>query len=155
MRLGPELGKSQFAEATLHQRRLHSPRHCVLRRKTTLGDTLTDVAPRCVQNVAAQLMELDQICYVAGSVGDGDLNVQVYARDTEELVRLVNDVIGTIPGVARVRALIVPVGGGFAETTLGRMTPARSTVATSRGGSPTTGVSGIRPSPTWAGSRPV
>jgi len=61
-----------------------------------------------VQNVAAQLMELDQICYVAGSVGDGDLNVQVYARDTEELVRLVNDVIGTIPGVARVRTLIVP-----------------------------------------------
>ena len=73
MRLGPGLGKSQFAEATLHQRRLRSPRHCVLCRKTTLGDTLTDVAPRCVQNVAAQLMELDQICYVAGSVGDGDL----------------------------------------------------------------------------------
>ena len=112
---------------------------------TTLGDILIDVAPGCVQNVAAQLMELDQICYVAGSVGDGDLNVQVYARDTEELVRLVNDVIGTIPGVARVRALIVPVGGGFAETTLGRMTPARSTVATSRGGLPTTGVSGMRP----------
>ena len=38
----------------------------------------------------------------------GISNVQVYARDTEDLVRLVNDVIGTIPGVARVRALIVP-----------------------------------------------
>jgi DNA-binding Lrp family transcriptional regulator len=45
---------------------------------------------------------------VGGVVGDGDLSIQVYARDTEELVRLSNEVIGSIPGVTRVRTIIVP-----------------------------------------------
>jgi Lrp/AsnC family transcriptional regulator for asnA, asnC and gidA len=75
---------------------------------TTIGDVLIEVTPGCLQDVAAQLVELDQVSYVAGTVGDGDLNVQVYARDNEELVRLVNEEIGAIPGVARVRTLIVP-----------------------------------------------
>ena len=75
---------------------------------TTIGDVVIDVAPGYLQDVAAQLVDLDQVSYVAGSVGDGDLIVQVYARDAEELVRLVSEVIGTIPGVARVRTTIVP-----------------------------------------------
>lgn len=75
---------------------------------TTIGDVVIDVSPGHLQNVAAQLVDLDQVSYVAGSVGDGDLVVQVYARDAEELVRLVNEVIGTIPGVARVRTTMVP-----------------------------------------------
>jgi len=75
---------------------------------TTIGDVLIDVAPGRLQNVAAQLVDLDQVSYVAGSVGDGDLVVQLYARDAEELVRLADEVIGTIPGVARVRTTIVP-----------------------------------------------
>jgi Lrp/AsnC family transcriptional regulator for asnA, asnC and gidA len=74
----------------------------------TIGDVVIDVAPGCLQEVAAQLVALDQVSYVAGAVGDGDLNAQVYARDTEELVRLTNEVIGVIPGVARVRTVIVP-----------------------------------------------
>ena len=74
----------------------------------TIGDVLIDVAPGCLQEVAAQLVDLDQVSYVAGAVGDGDLNAQVYAHDTEELVRLTNEVIGVIPGVTRVRTVIVP-----------------------------------------------
>ena len=45
--------------------------------------------------------------YVAGSVGGGDLSVQVCARDTEELLGFVNDVIGKVPG-ARDRLAMVP-----------------------------------------------
>jgi DNA-binding Lrp family transcriptional regulator len=74
----------------------------------TIGDVLIEVSPGCLQEVAAHLVEIDQVSYVAGTVGDGDLNVQIYARDTEELVRLVNEQIGAIPGVARVRTIIVP-----------------------------------------------
>jgi Lrp/AsnC family transcriptional regulator, regulator for asnA, asnC and gidA len=74
----------------------------------TIGEVVINVAPGCLQQVAAQLVELDQVSYVAGAVGDGDLNAQIYARDTEELVRLTNEVIGVIPGVARVRTIIVP-----------------------------------------------
>jgi Lrp/AsnC family transcriptional regulator for asnA, asnC and gidA len=74
----------------------------------TIGDVLIEVAPGSLQDVAAQLVEIDQVSYVAGAVGEGDLNAQIYARDTEELVRVVDEVIGAIPGVARARTVIVP-----------------------------------------------
>ncbi len=75
---------------------------------STVGDVLIDVAPGQLQEVAAQLVQLGQVSYVGGVVGDGDLNVQVYARDTEELVRVTNEVLGSIAGVTRVRTIIVP-----------------------------------------------
>jgi DNA-binding Lrp family transcriptional regulator len=75
---------------------------------TTTADVMLDVAPGCLQDVAAHLVELDQVSYIAGSVGDGDLVAQVHARNPEELVRLVNEAIGTIPGILRVRTAIVP-----------------------------------------------
>jgi DNA-binding Lrp family transcriptional regulator len=74
----------------------------------TIADLVIDVAPGWLQDVAAQLVDLDQVSYIAGSVGDGDLMAEVYARDPEELVRLVNEAIGSIPGVVRVRTAIVP-----------------------------------------------
>lgn len=75
---------------------------------TTIGDITIDVAPNSLQDVAAELVQIDQIAYVAGTLGDGNLNAQIYARDNEELVRLVDEVIGSIPGVTRVRTIIVP-----------------------------------------------
>jgi DNA-binding Lrp family transcriptional regulator len=63
----------------------------------TIADLVIDVAPGWLQDVAAQLVDLDQVSYIAGSVGD-----------PEELVRLVNEAIGSIPGVVRVRTAIVP-----------------------------------------------
>jgi Lrp/AsnC family transcriptional regulator for asnA, asnC and gidA len=65
-----------------------------------IGDVLKDVA--------AQLVEFPTVSYVAGSVGEGDLSVQVYARDTEELLRFVNEVIGKVPGVTRTKLAMVP-----------------------------------------------
>jgi Lrp/AsnC family transcriptional regulator, regulator for asnA, asnC and gidA len=73
-----------------------------------IGDVLVDVAPGRLQDVAAQLVEFDTVSYVAGSVGEGDLSLQVYARDTGELLRFVNEVIGKIPGVTRTKTYMVP-----------------------------------------------
>jgi Lrp/AsnC family transcriptional regulator, regulator for asnA, asnC and gidA len=72
------------------------------------GDVLIEVAPGMVQAVADQLCGLDNISYVAGSVGDGDLSAQVYARDTEDLLRFVDEVIGSVRGVSRTRTVVVP-----------------------------------------------
>ena len=55
-----------------------------------------------------RIVDFENASYVAGSVGDGDLSVQVYARDTEELLRFVNEVIGKVEGVARTRTVMVP-----------------------------------------------
>ena len=67
------------------------------------GDVLIDVAPGKLQDVAAQIVQFDNVSYVAGSVGEGDLSIQVYARDTEELLRFVNEVVGKVPGVTRTK----------------------------------------------------
>ena len=75
---------------------------------TVIGDVLIDVAPGKLQDVAAQLVDIPTVSYVAGSVGEGDLSVQVYARDTEELLRFVNEVIGKVPGVTRTKLAMVP-----------------------------------------------
>ncbi len=72
------------------------------------GDVLVDVAPGRLQDVAVQMVEFPTVSYVAGSVGEGDLSVQVYARDTEELLRVVNEVIGKVPGVTRTKLAMVP-----------------------------------------------
>lgn len=73
-----------------------------------IGDVLVDVAPGRLQDVAARIVEFEHVSYVAGSVGDGDLSVQVCARDTAELMRLVNEQIGKVPGVTRTRTVMVP-----------------------------------------------
>jgi Lrp/AsnC family transcriptional regulator, regulator for asnA, asnC and gidA len=73
-----------------------------------IGDVLIDVAPGKLQDVAVQLVDFPTVSYVAGSVGEGDLSVQVYARDTEELLRFVNEVIGKVPGVTRTKLAMVP-----------------------------------------------
>ena len=73
-----------------------------------IADLMIDVVPGQLQEVAARLVELEEVSYVAGTLGDGDLSIQIYARDTEDLVRLTSEVIGVIPGVARVRTIIIP-----------------------------------------------
>ncbi len=72
------------------------------------GDVIIEVAPGMLQTVAEQLCTLDNVSYVGGSVGDGDLSAQVYARDTEDLLRFVDEVIGKINGVSRTRTVMVP-----------------------------------------------
>jgi Lrp/AsnC family transcriptional regulator for asnA, asnC and gidA len=73
-----------------------------------MADVLIEVAPGQLQEVAAQVVEFENVSYVAGSVGEGDLSIQVYARDTEELLRLVEEVIGKVPGVTRTKTVMVP-----------------------------------------------
>ena len=73
-----------------------------------MADVLIEVAPGRLQDVAAQVVEFENVSYVAGSVGEGDLSIQVYARDTEELLRFVNEVIGKVPGVTRTKLAMVP-----------------------------------------------
>jgi DNA-binding Lrp family transcriptional regulator len=73
-----------------------------------VGDILIDVAPGRLHDVAAQVVDFENVSYVAGSVGEGDLSIQVYARDAEELLRFVNEVIAKVPGVARTKVAIVP-----------------------------------------------
>jgi Lrp/AsnC family transcriptional regulator, regulator for asnA, asnC and gidA len=73
-----------------------------------MADVIIEVSPGQLQKVAERLVEFENVSYCAGSVGEGDLSIQVYARDTEELLQFVNEVVGTVSGVVRTKTIMVP-----------------------------------------------
>ncbi len=73
------------------------------------ADVLLEVETGRIQAVAEALVELDCISYVACSIGETDVSVQVRARDTDEVYRIVTEVIGRLPGVRKTTTSIVPV----------------------------------------------
>ena len=73
-----------------------------------IADVFIEVAPGEVQQVARQLVEAESVSYVAASIGQGDLSIQVCARDAAELARIVTDVVESIPGVRSTRTVMVP-----------------------------------------------
>ena len=73
-----------------------------------MGDVLIEVAPGNLRPIAEQLAALENVSYVAASAGDGDLSIQVYARDNSELLQFVDEVVGRIEGVLHTRTALVP-----------------------------------------------
>lgn len=73
------------------------------------ADVLLEVETSQIQDVANKLAGFDCISYVACSIGETDVSVQVLAKDTAEIYRLVTEVIGKIPGVRKTTTSIVPV----------------------------------------------
>ncbi len=73
------------------------------------ADVLLEVEPRFIPDVARQLVDLDCISYVACSIGESDVSVQLLAKNTDEIYRMVTEVIGKLPGVRKTTTSIVPV----------------------------------------------
>jgi Lrp/AsnC family transcriptional regulator, regulator for asnA, asnC and gidA len=73
------------------------------------ADVLLEVETGLIDEVARKLAGFDFISYVACSIGETDVSVQVLAKDTTEIYRLVTEVIGKIPGVRKTTSSIVPV----------------------------------------------
>jgi Lrp/AsnC family transcriptional regulator for asnA, asnC and gidA len=73
-----------------------------------MGDVLIEVAAGKLRTIAEQLAALENVSYVAASAGDGDLSIQVYARDNQELLRFVDEVVGCLDGVIHTRTAVVP-----------------------------------------------
>lgn len=73
------------------------------------ADVLLEVETGRIEEVAQKLAEFDFVSYVACSIGETDVSVQVLARDTGMIYNLVTEVIGKIPGVRKTTTSIVPV----------------------------------------------
>jgi Lrp/AsnC family transcriptional regulator for asnA, asnC and gidA len=73
-----------------------------------IADVFLEVAPGQVREVAEAFAQLEEVSYVAGSIGNGDLSIQVCLRDSNELTRFVNEVVAKVPGVTRARTVLVP-----------------------------------------------
>jgi Lrp/AsnC family transcriptional regulator for asnA, asnC and gidA len=62
-----------------------------------------------IMDVARRMAGLENISYVACSIGETDISVQILARDTAEVYRFVTEVIGKSPGVRKTTTSIVPL----------------------------------------------
>lgn len=73
-----------------------------------IADIFLDVTPGRVREVAEHFARLEEVSYVAGSIGNGDLSIQLCLRGSAELTRFVDEVVGQTPGVTRARTVLVP-----------------------------------------------
>ncbi len=55
------------------------------------------------------MTEYENVTYVACSIGENDISIQVVARDTDDVYRFVTETIRKIPGVRRTTTSIVPL----------------------------------------------
>ena len=75
---------------------------------SVIADIWLQVEADLIQEVARKMTEYECISYVAYSIGETDVSVQVVARDTAEVYRFLTEVIGKTPGVIKTTASIVP-----------------------------------------------
>lgn len=62
-----------------------------------------------INNVANTASEYECVSYVACSIGERDISIQVVGHDTDEVYHFVTNVIGKIPGVRKTTTSIVPL----------------------------------------------
>jgi DNA-binding Lrp family transcriptional regulator len=74
-----------------------------------VADVWLEVESDSILEVARKMAGYDNVSYVACSIGETDVSVQVLAHDTGEVYRFVTEVIGKTPGVRKTTTSIVPL----------------------------------------------
>ena len=73
------------------------------------ADVFLEVESGAILDVAKKVAEFDCVSYVACSIGESDISVQIVGHDTGEVYQLVTNLIGKIPGVRKTTTSIVPL----------------------------------------------
>ncbi len=73
------------------------------------ADVWLEVDSDQILNVARKLAKFDSVTYVACSIGENDISIQVVAVDTQEIYHFVTDLVRKIPGVRKTTTSIVPI----------------------------------------------
>jgi len=74
-----------------------------------VADVFIEVETSLILEVANLLAKYDFIRYVACSIGESDISVQVVARDADEVYAIATGMIGKIAGVRKTTTSIVPL----------------------------------------------
>ena len=74
-----------------------------------VGKWVIEVEPSFIREVAGRLAEYECVSYVACSIGESDVSVQVVARDTKSVYHFSTEVIGKMSGVRKTTTSIVPI----------------------------------------------
>jgi Lrp/AsnC family transcriptional regulator for asnA, asnC and gidA len=73
------------------------------------ADVFLEVESGAILDVAKKASEYDCVSYVACSIGESDISIQVVGHDTDEVYEFVTEIIGKIPGVRKTTTSIVPL----------------------------------------------
>jgi Lrp/AsnC family transcriptional regulator for asnA, asnC and gidA len=73
------------------------------------ADVFLEVESAMILDVAKKAAEYECVSYVACSIGESDISIQIVGHDTDEVYRFVTNIIGKIPGVRKTTTSIVPL----------------------------------------------
>jgi len=73
-----------------------------------IADIFIEVETGLIDEVARILADHENVSYVACSIGDRDISIQIVARDNKEVYSFVTEYIGKLPGVRKTTTSIVP-----------------------------------------------
>jgi Lrp/AsnC family transcriptional regulator for asnA, asnC and gidA len=73
------------------------------------ADVFLEVESNSILDVAKKAAEYECVSYVACSIGENDISIQIVGHDTNEVYQFVTDIIGKIPGVRKTTTSIVPL----------------------------------------------
>jgi Lrp/AsnC family transcriptional regulator for asnA, asnC and gidA len=76
---------------------------------TVTADVFLEVESGAILDVAKKVAEYECVSYVACSIGESDISIQVVGHDTDEVYQFVTEVIGKIMGVRKTTTSIVPL----------------------------------------------
>jgi len=76
---------------------------------TTRADVVLEVDSDSIMDVAKEITKYDCVTYVACSIGEKDVSIQVVGKDTAEIYSFVTGIIGKLPGVRKTTTSIVPI----------------------------------------------
>jgi Lrp/AsnC family transcriptional regulator for asnA, asnC and gidA len=74
-----------------------------------VADVFVEVEPGLIEDVARVLAQNEKVRYVACSIGQRDISVQVIAHDNTEIYTFTTEFIGKLPGVRKTTTSIVPI----------------------------------------------
>jgi len=74
-----------------------------------IADVFIEVEPGRILEVANKLAEYETITYVACSIGESDVSIQIVAQDNRDLYDFVAQTIGSLRGVRKSTTSIVPL----------------------------------------------
>lgn len=76
---------------------------------SVVADVFVEVEPPQIQDVVRRLAAFEFVSYLACSIGEQDISVQIVAKDTAEVYNIATEVIGKMPGVRKTTTSIVPM----------------------------------------------
>lgn len=75
---------------------------------TVVADVWIEMESGAAQSIVQELLAMDCVTYLATSIGERDISVQIVGHSNEEIYTIVTEAIGKIKGVRKTTTSIVP-----------------------------------------------